>query len=136
MSSAAEIRFLNPTRLAHPPGYSNVADVRGGRMNFIAGQTAMDADGIILGAGDFAAQAKQGFGNLSIALASAGCSAANLVKLTVYLRDIRRLAEYRRARDEFLQTVHPPAAPAITLVEVSSLFDAELLIELEAIAAL
>ena len=42
---------------------------------------------------------------------------------------------YRKARDRFLGSVKPPAAPAITLVEVSKLFRDDLLIEIEAVAA-
>ena len=133
MAAPAEIKFLNPPTLAKPPGYSHVVEVSGGRMIFIAGQTSSGADGVA--AGDFASQAEQAFANLAAALAGVRCTAANLVKLTIYLRDIRKLAEYRRARDKFLRTVDPPAAPAITLVEVSSLFEAELLIEIEGIAA-
>ena len=47
----------------------------------------------------------------------------------------RRLADYRRARDRFFKSVSPPVAPAVTLVEVSRLYAAELQIEIEAIAA-
>ena len=45
------------------------------------------------------------------------------------------LPHYRKARDRFFRTVDPPAAPAITLVEVSKLFRDDLLIEIEAVAA-
>jgi enamine deaminase RidA (YjgF/YER057c/UK114 family) len=135
MALAADIKFTNPVGLARPMGYSHLADVRGGRLIFIAGQTGTIADGTVMGEQDFSAQVEQAFSNLSVALASVGCSAANLVKLTVYLRDMGRLAEYRQARDNFFRTVDPPAAPAITLLEVSSLFDAKLLVEIEAIAA-
>jgi len=64
-----------------------------------------------------------------------GCNAGHLVKLTVFIRDMDRLADYRRARDRFFNTVTPPAAPAVTLVEVSRLYAPELLIEIEGIAA-
>jgi enamine deaminase RidA (YjgF/YER057c/UK114 family) len=47
-----------------------------------------------------------------------------------------KLSDYRRARDRFLNSVQPAAAPAITLVEVSRLFAEGLLIEIEGIAAL
>jgi enamine deaminase RidA (YjgF/YER057c/UK114 family) len=47
-----------------------------------------------------------------------------------------KLAGYRRARDRFFSTVSPPAAPAITLLEVSRLYLDSLLIEVEAVAAL
>jgi enamine deaminase RidA (YjgF/YER057c/UK114 family) len=68
-------------------------------------------------------------------LQSAGCTAGNLVKLTVFLRDMNNLSAYRDARNRFFATVSPPAAPAVTLVEVSRLYGPEFLIEIEAIAA-
>jgi enamine deaminase RidA (YjgF/YER057c/UK114 family) len=135
MADATEIRRLNPPALGTPPGYSHVVEVRAERLIFISGQTAADADGNVVGKGDFAAQADQVFKNLDAALDAAGCTAANLVKLTVYLRDMQNLAAYREARNRFFATVTPPAAPAVTLVEVSRLYGPDFLIEIEAIAA-
>jgi enamine deaminase RidA (YjgF/YER057c/UK114 family) len=134
--STPAIRRLNPPELGAPPGYSQVVEVRAARMIFIAGQTALDRDGALVGKGDISAQADQVFGNLSAALASVGCSAANLVKLTVFLRDMEHLARYREARNRFFATVDPPAAPAITLIEASKLYGPDFLIEIEAIAAI
>jgi len=104
-------------------------------MVFIAGQTALDRAGNVVGQGDFARQASQVFDNLTTALNAVGCTAANLVKLTVFLRDMGHLAAYREARNRFFASVSPPAAPAVTLVEVSKLYGADFLIEIEAIAA-
>jgi enamine deaminase RidA (YjgF/YER057c/UK114 family) len=129
------INRINPPALGTPPGYSQVVDVRANRMIFIAGQTSLDRDGKVVGKADFPAQATRAFHNLGVALQAAGCTAANLVKLTVYLRDMNQLAAYREARDRFFASVTPPAAPAVTLVEVSKLYGAEFLIEIEAIAA-
>jgi enamine deaminase RidA (YjgF/YER057c/UK114 family) len=130
------IRRLNPPALGAPPGYSQVVEVRAARMIFIAGQTALDRDGALVGKDDFSAQADQVFRNLSAALAAVGCTAANLVKLTVFLRDMEHLARYREARNLFFATTDPPAAPAVTLVEVSKLYGPDFLIEIEAIAAI
>ena len=134
-SSEPAIRFSNPPELAPPPGYSNVVEISGGRMIFIAGQTAIDAAGGLVGKGDFAAQADQVFRNVAAALGSVGCTARDLVKLTVFVRDMRELAAYRHARNRFFASVTPPAAPAVTLVEVSRLFAEDFLIEVEAVAA-
>ena len=131
----ANVSYVNPPSLELPPGYSHVVDVRGSRLIFIAGQTAMNAQGIVVGGNDIEAQTDQAFQNLSVALQSVGCDAGSLVKLTVFIRDMNKLANYRRARDRFLKTVNPPVAPAITIVEVSRLFAEALLIEIEAIAA-
>lgn len=132
---SAAVRFINPKGLESPPGYSHVADVRGGRLIFLAGQAALDRAGQLVGGADLEAQADQAFKNLSLALDSVGCTPANLIKLTVFVRDMGGLSDYRRARDRFFSTVEPPAAPAITIVEVSRLFADELLIEIEGIAA-
>ena len=129
------IRRINPPELGTPPGYSQIVEVTAGRILFIAGQTALDRDGNVVGSNDFAAQAGQVFNNLSIALQASGCTAANLVKLTVFLTDMDNLARYREARNRFFASVTPPAAPAVTLVEVSKLYGPDFLIEIEAIAA-
>ena len=126
---------INPPELGTPPGYSQVVDVSAGRIIFIAGQTAVDSDGNVVGKRDFATQAAQVFRNLGVALQASGCTAANLVKLTVFLTDMDNLAPYREARNRYFASVTPPAAPAVTLVEVSKLYGADFLIEIEAIAA-
>jgi enamine deaminase RidA (YjgF/YER057c/UK114 family) len=129
------VRFVNPPELAPPPGYSQIAEVRGGRIVYIAGQVATDRHGSLVGGADLEAQADQAFRNLGAALAAVGCTPRDLVKLTVFVRDMSGLASYRKARDRFLGATTPPAAPAITLVEVSRLFADEFLIEIEAVAA-
>jgi enamine deaminase RidA (YjgF/YER057c/UK114 family) len=129
------IRRINPPELGTPPGYSQIVEVSPGRLVFIAGQTARDRDGNVVGKNDFIAQADQVFENLTIALRASGCTAASLVKLTVFLTDMDNLGRYREARNRFFASVTPPAAPAVTLVEVSKLYGADFLIEIEAIAA-
>jgi len=131
----SSIKRINPPELGTPPGYSQIVDVRAGRIIFIAGQTALNRDGNVVGKGDFAAQAAQVFTNLTTALQAVDCSPANLVKLTVFLTDMNNLAAYREARNRFFASVTPVAAPAVTLVEVSKLYGADFLIEIEAFAA-
>jgi enamine deaminase RidA (YjgF/YER057c/UK114 family) len=129
------ITRVNPPELGAPPGYSQIVDVSASRIIFIAGQTALDRDGHVVAKGDFAGQATQVFHNLAVALQARGCTAANLVKLTVFLTDMDHLGAYREARNAFFASVTPPAAPAVTLVEVSKLYGPDFLIEIEAIAA-
>jgi|SRR4051794_21235105 enamine deaminase RidA (YjgF/YER057c/UK114 family) len=135
MTEIPSIRRVNPEALGTPPGYSQIVEVRTERLIFMSGQTATDPGGNVVGPGDFAAQAAQVFANLGAALDGVGCTAANLVKLTVFLRDMENLEAYRMARNRFFATVTPPAAPAVTLVEVSRLYGAQFLIEIEAVAA-
>jgi len=129
------ITRINPPELGSPPGYSQIVEVTAGRIIFIAGQTALDRDGNVVGRNDFAAQAEQVFRNLAIALEAVQCTPANLVKLTVFLTDMDNLGPYREVRNRFFASVTPPAAPAVTLVEVSKLYGPDFLIEIEAVAA-
>jgi enamine deaminase RidA (YjgF/YER057c/UK114 family) len=129
------INRINPPELGEPPGYSQIVEVSPARLVFIAGQTALNRDGHVVGKNNFAAQADQVFANLTIALRASGCTAANLIKLTVFLTDMGNLGRYREARNRFFASVTPPAAPAVTLVEVSKLYGPDFLIEIEAIAA-
>ncbi len=133
--ATASIVCSNPPELGTPPGYSQVVEISAGRIIFISGQTALNRNGDLVGKGDFAAQAEQVFGNLAVALEARGCTTANLVKLTVFLTDMDNLGLYREARNRFFATVTPPAAPAVTLVEVSKLYGPDFMIEIEAIAA-
>jgi enamine deaminase RidA (YjgF/YER057c/UK114 family) len=66
------IRRMNPAELDVPPGYSHVVEVSGGRLVFISGQAAANADGDVVGKNDFSAQAAQVFRNLEIGLKAAG----------------------------------------------------------------
>ena len=92
---------INPPELGTPPGYSQVVDVSAGRIIFISGQTALDRDGNVVGKHDFGAQAEQVFGNLAVALQARGCTAANLVKLTVFLTDMDNLGPIARRETGF-----------------------------------
>ncbi|MBW0003339.1 MAG: RidA family protein [Hyphomicrobiales bacterium] len=126
------INFINPAEVSTPTGYSHVAEVRGGRLIYVSGQIALDSKGKLVGKGDLEAQADQVFRNLGAALASVGCTVRNIVKFTVFMRDVKDVAAYRRARDRFMGDGPRPAS---TLVEVSSLVSEDLLIEIEAVAA-
>jgi enamine deaminase RidA (YjgF/YER057c/UK114 family) len=129
------IRRINPPELGVSPSYSQVVEVRGGRIIFIAGQTALDRNGEVVRKANFAQQATQVFQNLNIALQSVGCTATNLIKPTVFIRNMGNLSAYREARNRFFATVAPPAAPAVTLVELSRLYGPDFMIEIEAVAA-
>jgi enamine deaminase RidA (YjgF/YER057c/UK114 family) len=133
---ASVLRHVAPPGLEAPAGYSQVVETRASRLIFIAGQTAVDGEGRLVGKNDFDAQVDQVFRNLDLALRAVGCNASHLAKMTVFLTDMGHLATYRAARTRFFETVAPAAAPAVTLVEVSRLYGADFLIEVEAIAAI
>ena len=127
----AERRFLSPETLAPPFGYSHVVDAPASRIIYISGQVPLGTDGQLVGQGDFEAQTRQVFQNLSAALEAADASWADVVKLNYFLRDVGQIASVRAIRDEHVDTERPPAS---TLVEVSGLFRDDVLIEIEAVA--
>ena len=124
-------RFLSPDTLPRPFGYSHVVDVPAGRIVYVSGQVPLDAAGNLVGEGDFAAQVRQVFENLTAALAAADASWSDVVKLDYFVRDISQVGALRAIRDEYVNTEQPPAS---TLVEVSRLFRDEVLVEIQAVA--
>jgi enamine deaminase RidA (YjgF/YER057c/UK114 family) len=83
--------------------------------------------------GDIRAQARQMFDNLQAALQAVGASFDQVVKLTYYLVDATQLPVVREVRDQYIDTQQPPAS---TAVEVRRLVRDDLLIEVEAVAAI
>ena len=124
-------RFLSPETMPPPFGYSQVVDAPAGRIVYLAGQVPLDRNGELVGAGDFEAQTRQVFDNLTAGLEAAGVSWADVVKLSYFVVDIGKAAPMRTIRDEYISTANPPAS---TLVEVSRLFRDDVLIEIEAVA--
>ena len=129
--AAPDRRYLLPDTLPRPFGYSHVVDVPAGRVVYISGQVPFDASGTLVGEGDFAAQVRQVFENLTAALAAADATWDDVVKLNYFVRDVGEVASLRAIRDEY---VNPERPPASTLVEVSRLFRNEVLVEIEAVA--
>ena len=131
MTDTPSLQFIQAPSIGSPTGYSHAAEVRGGRTVYLSGQIALDADGNVVGAGDFEAQARQVFRNLGLVLDAAGLDFGAVVKLTTFLTETAHLQTFRRVRDEFVNTAAPPAS---TLVKVAGLVLPELLIEVEAVA--
>jgi enamine deaminase RidA (YjgF/YER057c/UK114 family) len=124
-----ELQFHQaPSSMAPGTGYSHAVTGQG-RLVAISGQVALDAAGNPVGPGDTLAQARQAFANVGHALAAAGASFTDVVKLTFFLTDIADLPAARTARDEHIDAARPPAS---TAVQVQALFRPEFLIEIEA----
>jgi enamine deaminase RidA (YjgF/YER057c/UK114 family) len=123
----------DPQGLLRNPAYSHVVVASGTRTIYTAGQVAIDEHGALIGAGDLAAQTAQAMRNVGLALAAAGATYANIVKITTYVVDYR--PEHRtvigQARAPFFAGGAPPAS---TLVGVSALALPEWLVEIEAVA--
>lgn len=123
---------VNPPELAAPRGFSH-AVVGRGTVVFLAGQTALDSQGRIVGA-DIVAQFEQALANLLTALRSAGGRPDQLASLTVYATDLAayraRAAEIGRVWRRLVGTDYP----AMAGIGVSRLWDVEALVEVQGFA--
>ena len=124
------LQRIQPPGLSKPPTYTHV--IRAGNTVYVAGQTATDERGQVVGKGDITAQATQVFENLKKALASADADFSHVVKTTIFLTDPR----FRDALGEIRQRYLGQNLPTSTLVTVAALASPDLLIEIEAIAVL
>ena len=124
---------LNPVELVRPAGYSHVVATRGGKQVFVSGQVSLDAEGNLVGKGDLKAQAERVFENLRVALAAAGATPQDVVRLNTYVVGYKPsdLAILREVRS---RAFGDTALAASTLVGVQALAREGLLVEVEAIA--
>src|SRR5262245_602154 len=128
---APEVKRTNPPDLSKPTGYTHIVEVAGpARTIYVSGQIAFDKDGKLVGAGDMKAQAEQVFKNLQAALAAAGATFKDVVKMNTYLTDMDKAPAVREVRAKYLTD----STPASTLVQVVHLARPELMIEIEVIA--
>lgn len=107
-------------------GYSRA--VRVGNVVYVAGTTATDEQGNLVGAGDAYAQARQALRNIERALGQAGAALADVVRTRVFVTDIGRWQEIGRAHGEVFGSIRP----ASTMVQVAGLVDPAMLVEIEA----
>ncbi len=111
-------------------GYSRA--VRIGNIIEVAGTTAADDNGEVIGKGDMYAQTKYIFEKMEKALQEAGASMSDVVRTRMFVTDISKWEEAGKAHGEFFRTIKP----ASTMVEISGLINPEMLIEIEISAVL
>jgi enamine deaminase RidA (YjgF/YER057c/UK114 family) len=129
------IERVNPDGLARASGFSHAVVATGGRLVFLAGQTALNAAGVIEGA-SVTEQFERALGNLLAALRATGGEPAHLASLTIYAVD---LADYRAHASELGQVWRRLAGrdyPAMAAVGVSMLWDPAALVEIQGYAVI
>jgi 2-iminobutanoate/2-iminopropanoate deaminase len=126
-------KVIQPKSLPDPrPRYSQGLRTTGGKLLFIAGQTAVDRDGNVVGKGNIEKQAEQVFENLTAVLKAAGGSFQNVMMTTTYITDIKYREGYNKVRLKYYRG-HQPTS---TLVVVKGLAHKDYLIEIAGIAVL
>jgi enamine deaminase RidA (YjgF/YER057c/UK114 family) len=124
------ITHLNPESMHHNPAFSQGVLVEGpGSLLVVGGQNGVDATGQVV-SDDPVEQSKQALRNVVTVLESAGCTQADVVKLTIYLaKDVSITAAYAAAQEVWGQH-----ATAITVLFVAALGRPECHVEIEALA--
>ncbi len=131
---ASSNTLFNPPTLAKPFGYSHAVRAEGGVTIFLAGQTALDVDGIIVGPGDMVAQFRQTIFNLQAALSAAGGELTDIVKINIYVTDRDAYKNNTREIGAVYREYLGRYFPAMTLVEIKRLWDDAAMIEIEGVA--
>ncbi|MGQ0570177.1 MAG: RidA family protein [Armatimonadota bacterium] len=129
-------RVWDPVRVQHPghayaQPFSQAVKASGQSLIFLSGQVALDANGNVVGAGDMRAQARQALENLKAMLDAGGATLADVVKLTVYVTDMREFSKLQEVRAEYWAGIPLPASTAL---EIKQLVRKEFMVEIEAIA--
>ncbi|TMC24426.1 MAG: RidA family protein [Chloroflexi bacterium] len=106
-------------------GYSRA--VRVGNIILVAGTTAIDEQGKLVGRGDAYAQTRQIIQIIERTLQKAGASLQHVVRTRMYVVKIDQWEQISRAHSEFFGAIRPAA----TMVQVSRLIDPEMLVEME-----
>ncbi|MBI2366834.1 MAG: RidA family protein [Deltaproteobacteria bacterium] len=124
-------KITSPKIAEPPPGrWSNA--LRVGDLLFISGTVSRAADGVTIQGRDEYEQAKIIFGKIRHLVEAAGGAMSDVVKMTIYVVNIKKNTDVWRARQEFFTGDFPCS----TLVEVRSLATPDILVEIEAIACI
>lgn len=126
---------VNPPDLPAPSGFSHAVTAHGGSLVFLAGQTALAADGQIVGGG-IVAQFEQALANLLAALHAAGGGPEHLAKVTIFAVDPADYRAHAREIGAVWTRLAGREYPAMALIGIVRLWDEPALVELEGIAVL
>ena len=129
------VHRINPVDLSPPTGFSHAVTATGSQLVFLAGQTALDGGGRIVGDG-LPEQFATALTNLLTALRAAGGAPADLARVTVYATDV---ADYRERSAELGRIWRRLAGrdyPAMAVIGVARLWDEQALVEIDGVAVL
>lgn len=126
--------LINPPSLPSPRGYNHGILVSGGKLLFLAGQDASDAEGRIVAVGDLVAQFEQVCRNLKAVVEEAGGTMQDIVKLNIFVRDRDAYVANLKPLGQVFRSYFGDHYPAMALFEVSAFFNRDALVEAEGLA--
>jgi enamine deaminase RidA (YjgF/YER057c/UK114 family) len=128
--------LINPKELTPPRGFNHGILTSGGKLLFLAGQDASDADGRIVAPGDLVAQCAQVLRNLHAVVGAAGGTMPDIVKLNIFVADRDAYRANLKPIGQLFREHFGGYYPAMALFEVSRFFQNQALIEIEGIAVI
>ncbi len=128
------LTHINPPELGTPQGFSH-AVIGSGRTVFLAGQTSLNAEGVIIGDG-VAEQFEIALTSLLTALRAAGGEPEHLASLTIYIVDMEDYKAHAREIGAVWRRLIGRHYPAMAGIGVARLWDAEALVEVQGFAVL
>ena len=133
---SGRLEIVNPEELGAPRGWNNgMLAGSGDRMLFIAGQTARDGSGQVAAA-DFVSQFDRALGNVLAVVRRAGGDVGDIGRFTIYVTDMALYRTSLKPLGEVYRRRMGTHFPAMALMEVTALVDAQALVEIEATAVL
>ena len=132
-----EMSFVNPASLSQPKGYTHGIKTSGGStLLFLGGQVGWDKDGHLVGEHDIVAQFDKALENLLAVVRESGGKPENIVKLNLYVTDKAAYLSSMREAGQAYRKHMGKHFPAMTLVEVKSLYEEGAMVEIEGMAVL
>jgi enamine deaminase RidA (YjgF/YER057c/UK114 family) len=129
-------QILTPATLPKPRGFNHGILTTGGKLLFLAGQDASDAEGKIVAPGNVVAQLEQVLHNLNAVVEEAGGGMQDIVKLNIFVRDRDDYVAHLQPLGRVFRSFFGEYYPALALFAVTGLFQEDALIELEGMAVL
>ncbi|MFD7237237.1 RidA family protein [Streptomyces syringium] len=131
----SDLERVNPAELSPPSGFSHAVTATGGRLVFLAGQTALDGAGKVVGQG-LPEQFERALANLLAALRAAGGEPQHLARVTVYATDVGGYRAHARELGAIWRRLAGRDYPAMAVIGTTRLWDEEALVELDGVAVL
>ncbi len=129
-----ERSIVTPPDLVKPRGYNYGVKVQGGSTLYIAGQVAFDGEGKVVGPGDIVRQFEQALANFRRILEAGEALPQDVVKLNIYTTDMAAYKANLSGIGRAYRAAFGHHYPAMTVVEVKSLYDDGILLEIEGVA--